>query len=55
MHTTWEKIIHDFGTIYGHDIINEIQSKTKVSILKPEYTEDVQLNTQTVLGTTQHP
>ena len=41
MGTTWENIVHDVGTVYGHDIINENQSKTKVSIPKLVYTEYV--------------
>ena len=43
MRTTWEKIYHHVGTIYGHDTRKELQNKTNVSIPKPEYTEDVQL------------
>ena len=39
---TWENIVHNVGTIYGHDIRNGMQNKTKVSIPKPDYTEDVQ-------------
>ena len=36
MHMTGENIVHHVGTIYGHDISNELQEKTKVSIPKPE-------------------
>jgi hypothetical protein len=32
MRNTWEKITHHVGTIYGHDISNELQNKTKVTI-----------------------
>jgi hypothetical protein len=41
MRTTWEKIVHHVGTIYGHDISNELQNKKKVIIPKPEHTQDV--------------
>jgi hypothetical protein len=41
MRTTWEKIVHHAGTIYGHDISNELQNKKTVVIPKPEHTEDV--------------
>ena len=40
---TWEKIVHHVVTIYRHDISNKLQNKTKFSIPKPKYTEDVQL------------
>ena len=43
MRTTWENIVHHARTIYGHDIRNKLNKKTKVSISKPEYTDDVQL------------
>jgi hypothetical protein len=39
MRTTWEKIVHHVGTIYGHDISNELQNKKTVTILKPEHTQ----------------
>ena len=42
MWITWDKKVHHDGTIYGHDINNEMQNKTKVSIPKPEYTEYLQ-------------
>ena len=41
MRTTWEKIVHHVGTIYGHDISNELQNKRTVIITKPEHTQDV--------------
>ena len=41
MRTTWEKIVHHVGTIYGHDISNELLNKKTVIITKPEHTEDV--------------
>ena len=41
--TSWDKIFHHARTIYGHDISNKLYKKRKVSIPKPEYTEDVQL------------
>ena len=40
---TWENIVHHVGTIYWHDISNKLQIKTKASIPKTEYTEDVHL------------
>ena len=42
MRITWEKIFQHERTIYSHDIRNEMQNKTKVSIPNPEYTEGVQ-------------
>ena len=42
MRSTWENIVHHISTIYGHNIISELQNKTKVSTFKPEYTEDIQ-------------
>jgi hypothetical protein len=41
MRTTWEKIVHHVGTIYGHDISNELQNKKLVIISKPEHTPEV--------------
>ena len=43
MWTTWENIVHHVGNIYKNDIRNKLQNKTRVSIPKSEYTEDVQL------------
>jgi hypothetical protein len=40
MRTTWEKIEHHVGTIYGHDISNELLNKKYVSIPEPEYTQE---------------
>jgi hypothetical protein len=37
MRNTWEKITHHVGTIYGHDISNELQNKTPVTIAQPQY------------------
>jgi hypothetical protein len=37
MRNTWEKITHHVGTIYGHDISNELQNKTLVTIAEPQY------------------
>ena len=42
MRTTSYKIVHHVGTVYGHDIRNEVQNRTKVSIPNTEYTEDLQ-------------
>jgi hypothetical protein len=41
MRTTWEKIVHHVGTIYGHDISNELQNKKTVTIDEPQHTQDV--------------
>ncbi len=41
MRTTWENIVHHVGTIYGHNISNELLNKKTVHIPKPEYTLDV--------------
>jgi hypothetical protein len=42
MRTTWEKIFHHMGTIYGHDISNEqLLNKKTVTISEPEYTQDI--------------
>jgi hypothetical protein len=41
MHTTWEKVVHHIGTIYGHDISNELQNRTTVTITEPTYTQQV--------------
>ncbi len=41
MRTTWEKIVHHVGTIYGHDISNELLNKKTVVIDKPVHPQDV--------------
>jgi hypothetical protein len=41
MRTTWEKIVHHVGTIYGHDISNELQNKKTVIINEPKHTQDM--------------
>jgi hypothetical protein len=41
MRTTWEKIVHHAGTIYGHDISNELLNKKTVVIQEPAYTPEV--------------
>ena len=41
MRTTWKKIVHHVGTIYGHDISNELQNKKTVIIDEPIHTQDV--------------
>ncbi len=41
MRTTWEKLVHHVGTIYGHDISNELQNKKTVTIAKPEHSVEV--------------
>jgi hypothetical protein len=34
-------IVHHVGTIYGHDISNELQNKKTVIIAEPKHTQDV--------------
>jgi hypothetical protein len=41
MRTTWENIVHHVGTIYEHDISNELQNKKTVIIDEPKHTQDV--------------
>jgi hypothetical protein len=41
MRTTWEKIVHHIGTIYGHNISNELQNKKTVTIDEPEHMQAV--------------
>jgi hypothetical protein len=41
MRTTWEKIVHHVGTIYGHDISNELLNKKTVTISEPAYTQEI--------------
>jgi hypothetical protein len=41
MRTTWEKIVHHVGTIYGHDVSNELQNKKTVPVPKPVHTQEV--------------
>jgi hypothetical protein len=41
MRNAWEKITHHVGTIYGHDISNELQNKTCVTIAEPKYTAGI--------------
>jgi hypothetical protein len=41
MRNTWEKITHHVGTIYGHNISNELQNKTLVTVAEPQYTAAV--------------
>ena len=39
--TTWEKIVHHAGTIYGHDISNELQNRKTIIIEEPKHTQEV--------------
>ena len=41
MRTTWEKIVHHAGTIYGHDISNELQNRKTITIEEPKHTQEV--------------
>jgi hypothetical protein len=45
MRTTWEKVVHHAGTIYGHDISNELQNWKTITIEEPKHTKEV-LNKQ---------
>ena len=38
--TTWDKVVQYSGTIYGHDISNELQNKKTLVIQEPEYSQD---------------
>ena len=40
MRITWEKIAHHIGTIYGHDISNELQNKKIVMIQEPTCSQE---------------
>jgi hypothetical protein len=40
MRTTWEKIVHHVGTIYGQDISNELLNKKRVILSEPEYSTE---------------
>jgi hypothetical protein len=41
MRTTWEKVVHHVGTIYGHDISNELQNRKFIIIDEPRHTKEV--------------
>jgi hypothetical protein len=41
MRNTWEKIVHHVGTIYGHEISNELHNRKTVVIPEPVYTQEV--------------
>jgi predicted transcriptional regulator len=41
MRTTWEKIVHHPGTIYGHGISNELQNRKTIKIDEPAHTKAV--------------
>jgi len=41
MRIMWEKIVHHVGTIYGHDISNELQNKKIVLTQEPSYSQEV--------------
>ena len=41
MRTTWDKIVHHVGTIYGSDISNELLNKKRVQLPEPDYTDEV--------------
>jgi hypothetical protein len=41
MRTTWEKIVHHVGTIYGQDISNELLNKKTVNLPEPAYAQAV--------------
>ena len=37
--TTWENLVHNFGTIHGQDISNKLLNKKTVIISKPDHTQ----------------
>ena len=39
MSITWDKIVNHVGTIYGHDIIIELQNKKQINIPQPKHTQ----------------
>ena len=41
MSLTWVKFINIIGTIYGHDISNELQNKKQIDIPQLEHTQQV--------------
>ena len=41
MRTTWEEIVNHVGTIYGHNISNELQNKKRIEIPQPKHTHHV--------------
>jgi hypothetical protein len=41
MQTSWENLVQYAGTNYGQDIINELQNKITVILVKPVHTDDV--------------
>ena len=41
MRMTWEKIVHHAGTIYGHNISNELQNRKTITIEEPKHTQEV--------------
>ena len=40
MRTIWEKLVHHVGTMQGHDIRNKLINKERVTISKPNHTQD---------------
>ena len=41
MRSSWDKLVHNVGTIQGHNISNELQNNNNVIISKPDNTQDV--------------
>jgi hypothetical protein len=41
MRTSWQELVHYFGTNYGQDILNELQKKINVVLVKPVHMDDV--------------
>ena len=41
MRTTWEKVVHHTGTVFGNDISMELLTRTETVIPAPEYTPAV--------------
>ena len=41
MRTTWEKLVHNIGTIHGHHIRNGLNNNKTLIIHKPERTQNL--------------
>ena len=50
MRTTWEKLVHNVGTIHRHEISNKLLNKKTVIIPKTEHTEDASDEYQLATG-----
>ena len=41
MRTSWEKLVQNFGTKYGQEIINELNRKVKVNLVTTVHSTEV--------------